>query len=168
MWSAFCAVMKYALLPGADEQLLAGDALIVEGKKEDMEVLRGLQELEVDHSLVPDLEWLDSEEFELVEVMLHPRANLVGRTLRNLGFREKYGLNVLAIWSGGRAYRSNLFNHVLHFGDALLVYGRRDKVNLLGRSRDFMVLSQESLEPPLYAKAGTAAAIMAGVLFGWP
>ncbi len=159
------------LLPAADEVLLAEDALIVEGKREDMEVLSGLQELEVDESLAPDVQWLDSEEYALVEVMLHPRANLAGRSLRDLNFREKYGLNVLAIWSGGRAYRSNLFNHSLRFGDALLVYGRREKVNLLGRSRDFMVLSQENQEPPLYRKAALAGWIMVGVLLaaltGW-
>lgn len=159
------------LLPAADERLLAGDTLIVEGRKEDVDVLRGLQTLQVEKGPAADFQWLESDDYGLVEVMLHPRANLAGRTLRDLHFREKYGLNVLAIWSDGRAYRSDLFNHELRFGDALLVYGRRERLAVLAQSRDFMILTQESQPPPVYRKAALSAAIMAGiflsVILGW-
>jgi Trk K+ transport system NAD-binding subunit len=40
-----------------------------------------------------------------VETILSPHTTLVGMTLRQLNFREKYGLSVLAIWREGRAYR---------------------------------------------------------------
>jgi hypothetical protein len=38
-------------------------------------------------------------------------------------------LSVLAIWREGRAYHSNLRDMALGFGDALLHYGPRDKMN---------------------------------------
>ncbi|NIQ93655.1 MAG: hypothetical protein GWO11_05435, partial [Desulfuromonadales bacterium] len=45
----------------------------------------------------------------------------------------KYGLTVLAIWRKGRAYRSELSRFALQFGDALLLYGPREKLHVLGR-----------------------------------
>jgi uncharacterized protein with PhoU and TrkA domain len=44
-------------------------------------------------------------------------------SLRQLNFREKYGLNVLAIRRRDRVYRSNLKNITIAFGDALLLFG---------------------------------------------
>ncbi len=44
----------------------------------------------------------------LVEVILSPYTTLEGRSLQEIYFREKYGLNVLAIWRRGRPYRHNL------------------------------------------------------------
>jgi di/tricarboxylate transporter len=76
---------------------------------------------------------LESARIGLEEAVLSPRTTLAGKTLRQLNFREKYGLNVLAIWREGRAFRSNLRDMALRFGDALLLYGRRDRMFMLGR-----------------------------------
>lgn len=159
------------LMPIAEEQIQANDYLIIQGKIEDLAVLQGLQSLTIDHQTAPTLQWLETDQYGMVEVMLHPRGNISGKTLKDIHFREKYGLNVLAIWSSGRAYRSNLFNRPLRFGDALLVYGKRDQLNVLSTSTDFMVLSQEMQIPPLFEKAPLAAAIVVGtimiIMLGW-
>jgi di/tricarboxylate transporter len=158
-------------MPGGDQILQVGDNLIIEGRIEDAEVIRGLQELEVDEEKVPIIQILESEEYGIAEALLHPRTHIVGQTLKELNFREKYRVNVLAIWSGGHAYRSNLYNHILHFGDALLLYGRREYLKVLGSSADFLVLTQEGQEPPLFHKAWLAASILALALLcaiiGW-
>jgi di/tricarboxylate transporter len=162
---------KTILMPGAEEQLATGDALIIEGRIEDVEVLHGLQELELDEDVVPGIQILESETYGMVEAMLHPRTHMADKTLRDIQFREKYGLTVLAIWSGMRAYRSNLYRRVLHFGDAMLLYGRREQIKVLATSSDFLLLTQEDQEVPLYRKAWLAAGIMGAVmlvaLLGW-
>jgi len=85
-------------------------------------------------------------------------------TLRGMNFREKYGLTVLAIWRKGTAYREDLRDMALQFGDALLLYGPWDKLNLLGREPDFLVLTEAAQEPPREEKAKLALTIMAAVL----
>lgn len=159
------------LMPDPDEKLVAGDTLLIKGKPENLSALQGLESLEVDRDSIPDLSDLESEEVGLLETMLSPYTTLAGKTLRELHFRAKYGLSVLAIWREGRAYRSNLRDMALRFGDALLLYGPRAKFKLLGSEPDFLVLSEEAQEPPRRDKTWTSVLIMAAVLLpvilGW-
>ncbi|NLE76411.1 MAG: SLC13 family permease [Chloroflexi bacterium] len=159
------------LMPGPDERLEAGDTLLVEARPEDLLALRGLQGLEMEGQAPLDLRDLESDQVGLAEVVLSPHTTLVGRTLRDLHFREKYGLSVLAIWREGRAYRSNLRDMTLRFGDALLLYGPRERLRVLGQEPDFLVLTEEAQEAPRLDKAPRALAIMLAVLapvfLGW-
>jgi len=155
---------KAILKPSPKEPLFANDLLLVKGDPEELRILRGLQELNVNYEEVPDLGDYESARIGSAEVVLSPHTTLVGETLRNLHFREKYGLNVLAIWRGGRAYRSNLRDMKLRFGDALLLYGPRTKLMLLGREPDFLVLTEKVQEPHLFRKAPVALLIMGIVL----
>jgi uncharacterized protein with PhoU and TrkA domain len=97
----------------------------------------------------------------MVETILSPHATLAGKTLRHLNFREKFGLNVLAIWRRGNAYATNLRDMALDFGDALLLYGPREKLNMLGQESDFIVLTQSAQESPKLKKAPLSALLMA-------
>jgi di/tricarboxylate transporter len=151
-------------VPEPGEHLKGGDRLIMLGKREDLSILRGLEGLEIEREALPDMSLLESARIGLVEAVLSPRTTLAGKTLRQLHFREKYGLNVLAIWREGRAYRSNLRDLPLRFGDALLLYGPRDRLRMLGSEPDFLVLTQEAQELPRLEKAKVASAIMGCVL----
>jgi di/tricarboxylate transporter len=159
------------LMPEPAERLMAGDTLLVKGKREDLLTLEGLWSLEIDRQAPPELDLLESEQIGLVEAVLSPRTTLAGRTLRQLHFREKYGLSVLAIWREGRPYRSNLRDMALRFGDALLLYGPREKLRVLGSEPDFLVLTEAAQEAPRLKKAPVALLIMAAVLapalLGW-
>jgi di/tricarboxylate transporter len=152
------------LMPDTEERLAADDLLLVKGRPEDLLTLEGLQSLEFDHQPPPDMSELESEHVGLVEVVLSPRTTLAGKTLRQIHFRDKYGLSVLAIWRQGRAYRSNLRDMVLRFGDALLLYGSRERLRMLGEEPDFLVLSEAAQEAPRLDKAPLALLIMAAVL----
>jgi di/tricarboxylate transporter len=159
------------LIPQPDEILQAGDTLLVKGKRSDLQLVEGLQNLRIETESLPDMGELESEEIGLVETVLSPHSTLAGKTLRELNFRFKYGLSVLAIWRGGRAYRSNLRNMPLRFGDALLLYGPRKRLRMLGSEPDFLVLTEEAQEAPRQEKIPIALLIMGIVLipaiFGW-
>lgn len=159
------------LMPSPDERLQENDVLIVKGRYSDLHLVEGLQSLEVENGPPPDLGELESEEIGLVEAVLSPHSTLAGKTLRELNFRFKYGLTVLAIWREGRAYRTNLRDTELRFGDALLLYGPRERLRMLGSEPDFLVLTEEAQEPPRREKIPAALSIMALVLipviFGW-
>jgi di/tricarboxylate transporter len=155
---------KTNLMPDPDEILEAGDTLLVKGKREDLLTVDGLQTLRMESEPPPELSELESAEVGLVEAVLSPHTTLIGKTLREIHFRFKYGLSVLAIWREGQAYYSNLGEMALRFGDALLLHGARERIKLLGSEPDFLVLTEEAQEAPRTNKALLAVAIMVVVL----
>jgi di/tricarboxylate transporter len=159
------------LAPPPIERLDAGDILLVEGNQVEIEALVNFQDMEIEREMVASFRDLETEEVGLAEAVLSPHSTLFDQSLRQIRFREKYGLSVLAIWREGRAYRTNLSNMPLRLGDALLIYGHRQKMKLLAREPDFLVLYEEAQEPLNVRKAPLAVLIMAGVLLpvflGW-
>ncbi|MGC9332503.1 MAG: SLC13 family permease, partial [Anaerolineae bacterium] len=159
------------LMPGPEEQVQAHDTLLVEGREAELATLRGLEALEVERQAPPELGGLESPQIGLAEVVLSPHTALAGNSLRELHFREKYGLSVLAIWREGRAYRSDLGDMALRLGDALLLYGPYGKLKVLGSEPDFVVLTEEAQAAPRLERAPWAVGIMAAVLLpvilGW-
>jgi di/tricarboxylate transporter len=152
------------LIPDPQERFEAGDVLLVKAHPEDLAVLRGLQKLEIDRDRDPPLKLLESEGVGLMEVVLAPRSSLVGKTPREIGFRDKYGISVVAIWREGRAYRSNLRDMPLRFGDAVLVFGPRERLRRLGSEPDFLVLTEAAQEAPLTHLAPVSVGILAAAL----
>ncbi|MBG7610570.1 MAG: anion permease, partial [Anaerolineae bacterium] len=159
------------LIPRPQEKIEAGDTLLVKGKQSDLQLLEGIQDLQIGTQPAPQMDQLESDEIGLVEAVLSPHSALIGKTLHELNFRLKYGLNVLAIWHQGRAFRSNLRDMPLSFGDAMLLYGPRNRLRILGREPDFLVLSEQAQEAPRREKIPIALLVMGVVLipviFGW-
>jgi di/tricarboxylate transporter len=160
-------------LPDPSTLLEAGDTLVVGGRPLDIEVIRGLQMLQVERRVDVDLQSLTSGPVQVVEVMLSPHTSLAGKTLREIRFREKFGVSVLAVWRGERAWRTSPGEIPLQHGDALLCYGDQERLKTLARERDFVVLKMEMQEKPRLGKAPLAGLIMLSVvlsviLFGLP
>ncbi|KIH77844.1 Di-and tricarboxylate transporters [Geoalkalibacter ferrihydriticus] len=162
---------QHILLPSPEATLEVDDRLAVTGRRADLLLLQGLEGLDVQHQLAPEETDLETTDVGLMEVVLSPHSRLAGKTLRDLHFREKFGLSVIALWRTGRAYRSGLRDLPLNFGDALLVYGSRDRFSQLARDSDFLVLTQDVQEPPRRDRLGRSLAILAAVLIpvllGW-
>jgi di/tricarboxylate transporter len=152
------------LMPGPETVIRENDLLVVEGRPLDIEVLRGHQTLVVDRNPAIDLKDLETESLTVVEIMLSPHTALTGKTLRQLNFREKFGISVLAIWRGNRAYRTGLNDIELQFGDALLCYGTTEKFQVLAQDSDFVILNVDYRKKPATGKAPLAGLIMAAVL----
>ena len=159
------------IMPEPGEILQADDRLVVEGRLRDFEELNELEKLQIERRTRPDIQSLVTENVGVVEAILSPQTALVGKTLRQLNFREKYGLNVLAIWRRGKALRSDLRDMDLRFGDALLLLGPREKLQLLGREPDFVVLTEMAQREVRLEKMKISVSIMAAVLIpvimGW-
>ena len=151
-------------MPSPEETVRAGDLLLLQGSARELEVLEGLQELEISPQTPAQAAELESQQVGVTEVLLSPRTRLAGRTLAELLFRDRYGLTVLAVWREGHAHRAGLQDLPLHFGDALLVYGHRRRLEALARDPDFLVLDQAAARTPRLEKARAAAAIMLAVL----
>ncbi|MFO7555272.1 MAG: SLC13 family permease [Desulfobacterales bacterium] len=151
-------------MPSPHETIQAGDLLVLQGSPRDLEVLEGLQELEIAEQTSNLTAELESQQIGVTEVLLSPRCTLVGQTLANLLFRDHYGISVLAIWRKGQPFRTGLQDMPLKFGDALLVYGNRRNLEAVARDPDFIVLDEAAARAPRLEKAGIAAMIMLAVL----
>ncbi|MGH2670620.1 MAG: SLC13 family permease, partial [bacterium] len=86
---------------------------------------------------------LESAGEGIVEAVISPRSELAGRTLRDIGLRERYGLTVLALWREGRPFRTRLAEMALQVGDGLLIRGPWKALRLLQRDPGYIVLEEE-------------------------
>ena len=159
------------LFPEPGMHLEDNDQLIVSGHPIDIEVLNGLQKIRIEKDIKFNLADMENGSLSFVEVILSPYTSLVGKTLKQIRFREKFNVSVLAIWHGDRPYRTGLQDLKLQYGDAFLCYGTRAGFELLAKERDFIVLRQDVQEKPRLKKAPMAGLIMLGVvavvLAGW-
>jgi di/tricarboxylate transporter len=159
------------IMPEPDQSLKGGDLLLIQGREEDLDVLRGLQELEIQRGAQPNLNAFESDRLSLLEATLDPRSTLAGQPLAEFNFREKHGLELVAVWRKGEAIRTNLDQLRLQLGDALLLLGPRQKLAVLERDPEFLVLTPVTQKAIDTAKAPLAAGIMLAVvvstLTGW-
>ena len=73
-----------------------------------------------------------------MEAVLLPRAPLIGQTLRSLEFKERYGLQVLALHRAGRVPKT-ISTARLRMGDVLLLQGTPENVKALERGNLFNI-----------------------------
>ena len=159
------------IMPEPDQPLRGGDVLLMQGRRQDLDVLRGLQELEIQRGGHTHLNALESDRLGLMEATLEPRSGLAGRPLTDINFRDTYGLELVAVWRHGEAIRSNLDQLHLELGDALLVLGPRERLIVLERDPELIILTPVTQRALDTRRAPLAAGIMLGVvisvLAGW-
>ena len=152
------------VMPRGDQVLDGGDLLLIEGQPADLDVLRGLQDLEIDTSVPSNLGAFESERLSLMDATLDPRSSLAGRAIGELNFRERYGIELAGIWREGETLGTELGDERLQVGDALLMLGPRDRLQLLSNDPDFLVLTDLGSTPPDTRRAPLAAFIMLAVV----
>jgi di/tricarboxylate transporter len=130
-----------------DTALRAGDQLLVAGRP--TRILQLLNVGNVEVAREDSHRSLETDDVGLVEAVVAPRSAAVGRSLRDLDFRNRYGLRALALWRGARPVRSGLPDLKLRLGDGLLLHGPREKEPLLHSDPDFVVLSAPTASAPL-------------------
>jgi di/tricarboxylate transporter len=132
---------RMVLAPGSNTVLQEGDLVLLEGSPSQEQ----LQEYGLRLTLQIDMaDNLSTDVVPLVEVVLAPRSELEGKTLKQIHFREKYGLQVLAVWRQGLVVQHGVADLALRFGDAMLIQGPREKVNLLRDDPNFLVLEEDA------------------------
>ena len=146
---------------GRDTVVQAGDLLTVECKVDSLISARQALGLTIEAERKLDLESLEPGNVGLIEATLAPRSSLVGRTLRDVRFRDRYGFTALAIWRHGEAITEKLRDVPLQFGDALLLQGPTHRVREIQEGTDFLVLEPLEVEELRHKKAPIAIAALA-------
>jgi len=140
----------------------AGDLLVVTGEAGDVErfkAVEGVLTLPFDEAPPRQSE----DDLGVVEVLVSPQSQVVGRTVVQAGFREVHGLVVQSVMRGGRRVRTPLAELPLQGGDVVLMAGSWGAIRRLARERPNLFvlrLPQEADDvAPARAKAPIALAV---------
>ncbi|MEJ2157021.1 MAG: SLC13 family permease [Desulfobacteraceae bacterium] len=102
----------------------------------------------------------------IVEGVVSPRSSLIGQTIKQIRFRETFGLNPLAIHQSGKTYYRQLADRPLQAGDAILLHGSWEQLHALeDLHRNLIIITpfEEEFHKP--QKAGWALAVFLVTLF---
>ncbi|MBW0173302.1 MAG: SLC13 family permease [Vulcanococcus sp.] len=154
------------LPPLADRTLVLGDRLLLRCSRED------LLRLQQDHTVVlaptPEAEVPSRPDQQnnqrMVEVLLPAGSTLAGDCLRDLRFRQRYNVTVLALRRGNAVLRERLGRAQLREGDVLLLQGPKDAIRGLQANNDLVVLEQLEKDLPTVSRKRIALVIGALVI----
>ena len=127
------------LEPRTGRRLRAGDILLVEGDRNSLLRSNAAIGLELRGDLKLNAPQLQDDDLQLVEVILMPNSPLLGVTLAQYRFRERYGLQVLAVYRHGETLQRKISQMPMRVGDVLLIQSERANLASLA------ALEEESL-----------------------
>lgn len=128
--------------PTGETELCAGDVLLLDLIDEELAVSdfcaqNALRRLPVTGEYFVD----QSQEIGMVEVMVPPDSDLVGRTVTQSRFRSRFGLAVIGLKHGAATVPADILSEQLQLGDTLLVIGPWRAIRKLHQERDLIVLN---------------------------
>jgi di/tricarboxylate transporter len=91
----------------------------------------------------------------VIEVVVSPRSSLIGKTIKEIRFRETFGMNPLAVHQSGKTYYRELADLPLQPGDMVLVHGTWEQFHVLQElHQNFIVISpfEEEFHKPEKAR----------------
>lgn len=146
-----------------EEVLRGGDRLVFVGETDAIVDILRINGLVAAVGSQPALE-RHVPERRLIEAVIAPHCEIVGATVRDGGFRDRYGAVVLAVARNGRHIRGRLSSITLAAGDVLLLEARPAVVGRLKRSRDFLLISELEHDLPDHSRAWLAWGILITVM----
>jgi di/tricarboxylate transporter len=124
------------------QELQEGDVLLVRGRIREIIRLRDTAKLDLNVEFKLRDQTLQTEDLRLVQALIAPGSELIGRTLKGIDFRNRYKALVLAIQRRGETIRDKLNAVELGLGDALLIQAHEAEVRKLRSDKDFIVLDE--------------------------
>nr|MDE0502259.1 SLC13 family permease [bacterium] len=124
------------------QTLKPDDVLLVHGSIADLMRLQGSMGMELNVDFKLRDETLQTEDLRLVQALVAPGSPLIGRTLKEADFRNRYKALVLAMQRRGETINNKLSSIVLSMGDVLLVQAHEEEITTLRRSNDFIILNE--------------------------
>jgi di/tricarboxylate transporter len=152
------------LVPRATTVLQEGDVLLVEAQRDEILKIKDTAGIDIKADVELSDPHLQADDLMLVEGIILPRSPLIGRTLKRHRFRERYGLQVLAINRHGETIRRKISQVSLQLGDVLLLQGEREKIAALETANWFRILGSVDERRPNLTRAPIAIAIFIGAL----
>ncbi len=146
-----------------DTLLQPGDTLFIKSSNEEATanlIREGQMELVASPAALP-------KEVHLAELIIPPRSEFVGRTVREVDFFRVYGAMVLALRDGNKPVSTRTSDTPLGPGDTLLIAANASALKRLRKSRNNVLLVSEQAEQresPLTPAARWVVVILIGML----
>jgi len=99
----------------------------------------------------------DPAESGFVEVIIPPRSELVGQSIRKFSMRKRFGVEPLMVFSQGQRIGGDISDHEVMAGDTFIVYGPWAHIRDLESSDRFVVATPLEAEPRDRSKTWVAA-----------
>lgn len=144
-----------SIVARAGDVMYPEDLLLVFGEKEQVQIFVEKFELEGRNFDATEIKnHFLNKSFGMTEILLTPHSTLENHTIADMQFRKRYECNVLAIKRKGKYIQSDLTKEKLKQGDALLVHGQWENIEMLALDKkDLVVLGTVSKDADLaYAK----------------
>ncbi|MGO4886963.1 SLC13 family permease [Anaerobacillus sp. MEB173] len=158
--------VTYQEMAGPNSTVREHDILYLQGPLQQLSRLLEDYLLDLQQEKDATSEYLISKQLGIAEVLLTPQSSLINETVESVNFREKYNLNILAINRKGEYLLKDMSKQKLRFGDALLVQGSWDEIELLARETDDVVVVGQPQEQASMAAANGKAPIAAFIMLG--
>ena len=156
-------------LASPDTVISSGDVLYVNGNAENINRFAGDYGLEILDEHTSEVasaagKTLAFYDIGIAEIVLMPSSDIINRTIKEAGFRDKFNVNVLGIRRKNEYILHELGDARMHSGDVLLVQGTWQDIGRLSKEdTEWVVLGQpleEAAKVTLDYKAPVAAVIM--------
>lgn len=153
-------------------RLKAGDRVILACRPQGIAATRGVVGIDLIAELKLGLEQIAAHEGSLVEAVVNPHSGIVGHTVREVNFRQRFRMVVLAVHRKGRNVRERLETLPLEAGDIVLMMGTDQAIDALRQSED-LVLFDRARVPAVsqHKKMPIVIAVIAAVVvtasFDW-
>ncbi|HWM95050.1 MAG TPA: SLC13 family permease [Thermoanaerobaculia bacterium] len=128
-------------------RLEEGDLLLVQTTREGLLQVKETAGIEIKSDLKMGDLVLGTETMKIAEAILMPQSNIVGRTIKELDFRRRFGVSVIAIYRRGHALATRIGGLPLRVGDVLLVQGRPEQLRGLADNPDLLILLETEHQP---------------------
>jgi di/tricarboxylate transporter len=154
------------LLPRASQIIHQGDRLLLIGREDKITQMNGLG-LRIEPAHTAD--HLSQQGITFSEVLPAPHSAIVGKTLKEIEFRQRTGLTAVALKRLNRSYRTDVGDLPIQFGDSLLVIAPTNAISILRNSIDWIVIEPNPGDQPVNVPMAattvliTAAAVAASL-----
>lgn len=145
-----------------DLRLAEGDRLVVEAPVPGLMALHDRSGLTIEP--LAAVQEVATRSTVLVEGMVGPSSRFLGKRLRDLNIRRRYGVYMIAIHRQGQDLRGPLDRFRLQVGDTVLMEGPADGVAQLIEAGDLINLTEPQEKPFRIRKAPIAIGAVAAVV----
>lgn len=152
-------------LAPAEVRLKAGDRIIMACRMTGIVHTRRTAGVDLVAELNLGLEQIAAHEGSLVEAVVTPHSELVGHSIREMNFRQRYRMVVLAVHRQGRNVQEKLEDLTIVGGDVLLLMGTDQALDAAANSSDFMFFDRARVPAkPQPGKIALVVGVIAAVV----
>jgi di/tricarboxylate transporter len=132
------------IIPSATDFIRTGDVLLVVGREERVSKLARLGV-----RIEREIHTVSHFGVALLESILAPRSDYVGKTLKDVNFRHRYGFAAVALLRRERSFRTNVADISLEPGDSLLMVGPQARIHDLRLNPNLIILEPDPATRPV-------------------